>query len=287
MSFLNKSNKHFILYKKFKKNLIFKTYKPLLKKTKNYAGRNYSGSITVYNKKGRNRRLYKNICFNYIVFLYYKKYLNVLNWIIQDIQYDCFRTSYVALLKNYFLTDKINKKYIHNYYSYILANKNMKKGQFINFFDKFYHEKILDNQWTKLANLPCGSKFYNLEIKNKKATIARSAGVFCTLLRKQKKICYASLPSGKIIKLNYNCYVSVGQVSNYMHRERTFYKAGNSYKIGKRPKVRGVAKNPVDHPHGGGEGKSSGGRHPVNKRGILTKGFVTKKNKKKYKKKNG
>lgn len=135
--------------------------------------------------------------------------------------------------------------------------------------------------------MPTGSIFFNLAPKDTQyGAIARSAGTKCKLLRKYQDNALIILPSKKTKLISLTNYGTLGITSNIDKKFHKLYKAGNSAQRGRKPHVRGVAKNPVDHPHGGGEGKSSGGRHPVSPKGILTKGFITIRKKKKFRKKN-
>jgi large subunit ribosomal protein L2 len=131
-----------------------------------------------------------------------------------------------------------------------------------------------------IRNIPVGTLIHNIEMKiGKGAQIVRSAGTSAQLMAKEGKYAQVRLPSTEMRLILQDCYATVGEVGNSDHGNVTIGKAGRSRWLGNRPKVRGVAMNPVDHPHGGGEGKSSGGRHPVTPWGVPTKGYKTRKNK--------
>jgi large subunit ribosomal protein L2 len=129
-----------------------------------------------------------------------------------------------------------------------------------------------------IGNMPLGTTIHNLELQpGRGGQLARSAGTFVQIVGNEGKYCIVRLPSGEMRQVNARCYATVGQVGNQDHFNISLGKAGRARYLGRRPKVRGVAMNPVDHPHGGGEGKSSGGRHPVTPWGVPTKGYKTRK----------
>jgi large subunit ribosomal protein L2 len=149
---------------------------------------------------------------------------------------------------------------------YKLANENIKKGDLISFFIEKNQNFAKKNQYSKLKNVLTGTEIFNIEnIANTKGTLVRAAGCKAKLMRKYKKNGLIILPSKEKKIISLNNFVSIGQVSNSLKILKKDYKAGNSRLKNIRPKVRGVAMNPIDHPHGGGEGKSSGGRHSVSK----------------------
>jgi large subunit ribosomal protein L2 len=126
-----------------------------------------------------------------------------------------------------------------------------------------------------------GSNVHNIELNpGRGGQLARSAGTFAQLVGKEGKHCILRLPSGEMRVVHEKCYATVGQLSNQDHLNISIGKAGRSRWLGRRPKVRGTAMNPIDHPHGGGEGRSKGGRHPVSPWGVPTKGYKTRKKKK-------
>ena len=131
-----------------------------------------------------------------------------------------------------------------------------------------------------LANIPLGTHIHNIELRiGKGGQIVRSAGTFAQLMAKEDRYALIKLPSGEVRMVLLNCKATVGQLGNVTHENVSLGKAGRNRWKGRRPKVRGVAMNPVDHPMGGGEGRSSGGRHPCSPWGVPTKGFRTRKNK--------
>ncbi len=139
---------------------------------------------------------------------------------------------------------------------------------------------ILVGNALPLRNIPPGTQIHNLELKpGKGGQMVRSAGGSAQLVAKEQEYALVKLPSGEIRKISQNCMATIGQVGNIDHENVTIGKAGRSRWLGKRPHNRGVSMNPVDHPHGGGEGKTSGGRHPVTPWGQPTRGYKTRNNK--------
>ena len=221
----------------------FSHKKPLLKSKikgfKKSSGRNNQGKITTYHKGGGHKRNYRIIDF--------KKQKDE-NLIVTSLEYDPNRTANIASVYDF-----INKTY-----SYIISPKNLRIGDII---------KVGKNAELKLGHIlplskiPEGTEIHNVwNQSNKSATLSRSAGTFCKVLEKNKKFCKLKLSSGLIKKFSLNCMCSVGIVSNELHEAVSLNKAGRARWLNKRPTVRGVAMNPVDHPHGGGEGKKSGNK---------------------------
>ncbi len=129
-----------------------------------------------------------------------------------------------------------------------------------------------------LQNIPLGTYIHNIELRaGKGGQIVRSAGTYAQLMAKEDRYALIKLPSGEVRMVLLNCQATIGQLGNVQHENISLGKAGRKRWLGKRPKVRGVAMNPVDHPMGGGEGRSSGGRHPCSPWGVPTKGFKTRK----------
>ena len=281
-------------YKKYLKNInkININYKPLVKGViKKTGGRNNKGFITAYHRGGGVKRLFKKIYFGYIDILN----LELKQWVVEHIEYDSNRSCNIALLKcklNLDIKKKIYKKkklfynyFFNTYYIYRIANEGLKKGDFINFFSKQIQYFALENQFAMLRDISTGSHIFNIEYRpSTKGKLIRSAGSKAKLLRKYDKYGLVSLPSGEKKLLLLSCFATLGIPSNSLYLFKKDYKAGNSRLKNRRPQVRGVAKNPIDHPHGGGEGKTSGGRHSVSRWGMLTKGYVTKRKKIKKKK---
>jgi len=295
---MNTFNKYYKLYKNFLKNFnkdFYFNYKPLcFGNLKRFGGgRNNTGKITIRNRGNGIKRLYKNICFNYL----YLNNFKLKTWVVERIEKDSNRTGFVALLSTHYGLNVNNiffelfnnnfKKFFNIFYVYILAGQNLKKGDLICFFNKNRQYFPYINQFCKLKDVKTGSNIFNITLNSSFiGNIGRSAGVKCKLLRKYRKNGLILLSSGKKKLISLDNYVTLGYVSNEKHHLLKKYKAGNSRWKGRRPCVRGVAKNPIDHPHGGGEGKSSGGRKSVSPWGKLTKGFVTVKKKRIKKKKN-
>ena len=225
-------------------------------------GKNNAGKITSKSRGGGHKRLYRQISFNR---------LNV-EGIVRSIEYDPNRSANIAAIEG------ANP----NNYFYILAPEGLQIG-----------DKVESNETAEiklgnalpLANIPIGSVIHNISLQyNTKAKIARSAGTSAQLLQKNLKgFGKIRLSSGEQRWISLKAFATIGIVSNSDHKNQNYGKAGRSRWLNKRPKVRGVAKNPVDHPHGGGEGKTSGGRPSVTPQGWITKGRPTvKKSKKKY-----
>jgi len=215
--------------------------KPLLKSLiqgkKNNAGKNNAGKITVSHKGGGHKKKYRHIETNLNE--------NKIN-IVCTIEYDPFRNSLIAALYDY---EKKN-------FSYMLAPKNIKIGDIIK---KGKYAELKTGHTLPLTKIPVGSLIHNISINpNKKGIYSRSAGTFSLLLEKNSTNCKIKLSSNKIISLSINNFATLGIVSNEFAFLATIGKAGRSRWLNKRPTVRGVAMNPVDHPHGGGEGKKSG-----------------------------
>jgi len=277
-------------YKNVLKNLKTKSlkYKPLIAGLlKNTGGRNNCGKITSYHRGGGVKKLYRKISNSYFELLKQRIY----RWIVERIEYDPNRTSNIVLLKaNYFPI--YNKRkcrglyFMSNFYStvyaYKLASESLKKGDLVSFFNAEQQDVAFENQYSRLKNVETGSNIFNIElVPLTKGKLVRAAGCKAKFLRKYRKYGLIILPSKKRKLIKLKCFVTVGKLSNAWRTFLRYYKAGNSRWRNIRPRVRGVAMNPVDHPHGGGEGKTSGGRHSVSKWGKLTKGFVTKRKKQK------
>ena len=211
--------------------------KTKIKGLKNSTGRNHSGKITSRHKGGGHKQKYRHIDFN--------RTSNSIG-IVTGLEYDPNRTGYIASI-----FDFVTKSY-----SYIVAPEELTLGDIVksgsNAEPKLGHS-------LPIAKIPVGSLLYNVSSRiNKPAQISRSAGTFSYLIEKTPKYCRLKISSGKQIIISINCYASMGVVSNELHFLTTLGKAGRSRWLNKRPTVRGVAMNPVDHPHGGGEGRKSG-----------------------------
>ena len=232
--------------------------KYLINKKKKNAGRNNTGRITVFHQGGGHKRIYRKIEFK-----------NTLQpGTVVNFEYDPNRSSYIA--KICYLKNK--KKY----YYYLLAPKNLNILDNIS-NDNLATSKNVGNRYF-LKDFNIGNFIYNIELKpNKGGQIARSAGTCGQILQKTNdNYVLVKMPSGEHRLIPANCKASLGTVSNEEHKNRIIKKAGKSRWLNIRPTVRGVAMNPVDHPHGGGEGKTSGGRPSVTPWGRYTKGQPTR-----------
>ena len=221
-------------------------------------GRNNSGRITSWQRGGGHKRLYRIIDF--------KRRHDDMQAKVERLEYDPNRSAFIALIK--YKDDKL---------SYILAPNRLKDGDSVISGDKV---DIKPGNCMPLKNMPVGTIIHNIELKiGKGGQIARSAGTYAQLLGKDRGNAILKLQSGEQRLVRIECRATVGAVSNADHQNINLGKAGRSRWLGKRPNVRGVVMNPVDHPHGGGEGRTSGGRHPVTPWGVSTKGKRTRKNK--------
>jgi large subunit ribosomal protein L2 len=222
------------------------------------AGRNNYGRITSYQKGGRSKRLFREIDF--------KRNKDGVSGKIVQIEYDPNRSSSIALVV-YADGDK----------RYILSPMGLNVGAVIT--NGVGGEPTVGN-CMPISSIPVGTQIHNIELKPAAGgQIVRSAGSFAQLVAKEDGYAQLRMPSGEIRKILLNCRATIGQVGNAEHGNRSLGKAGRSRWLGRRPHVRGVAMNPVDHPHGGGEGRTSGGRHPVTPWAKGTKGLKTRNNK--------
>jgi large subunit ribosomal protein L2 len=235
--------------------------KSLLRKLPRTGGRNNQGNISQRRIGGRHRRHYRVIDFR-------RDKLNVPAR-VAAIEYDPNRSAYIALL---FYADGEKR--------YILAPLGLKKGDTVVAGDSKQAVEIQPGNSLLLGNVPLGASVHNVElIPGKGGQVARSAGTFCQVMAKEGNYALLRLRSGEVRKFHVNCRCTLGQVGNLDHQNVQSGKAGRSRWLGRRPSVRGVAMNPVDHPMGGGEGKSSGGRHPCTPSGKPTKGYKTRRKK--------
>jgi large subunit ribosomal protein L2 len=230
--------------------------KKLTKGMKKTGGRNNLGSVTSRHRGGGNKRKYRDIDF--------KRIKRNIPARVAAIEYDPNRTARIALLY-----------YVDGEKKYILAPDGLKVNDMV---ESGENVKLQPGNALPLEKIPVGVSVHNIEIReNKGGQIARSAGTAVQLMAKEGKWAMLKLPSGEVRKVPLKCYATLGQVSNTDHFNISIGKAGRSRWLGRRPHVRGVAMNPIDHPMGGGEGKSSGGRHPVSPWGQLAKGLKTRK----------
>ncbi len=223
-----------------------------LKKT---GGRNNLGRMTMRRRGGGHKRLYRSIDFKRDKFGIPAK--------IETIEYDPNRSARIALLS-----------YADGEKRYIIAPDELSIGDVIASGE---NADIKAGNALPLGKIPVGTFVHNVElIRGKGGQIARSAGSSVQILAREGDYVHLKLPSGEIRLVRQECYATMGQVGNLDHSNVMIGKGGRSRWLGRRPKVRGVAMNPVDHPLGGGEGKSSGGRHPSTPWGKLTKGYKTR-----------
>ena len=221
-------------------------------------GRNNLGRMTNRNIGTRHKRLYREIDF--------KRSKHDVVGTVERLEYDPNRTAYIALIA-----------YPDGEKSYILAPQKLKAGDTVVSGEK---SDIQIGNALPLANIPLGTVIHNVELKpGKGGQIARSAGASVQLVARDRGYAQLRLGSGEVRLVLASCYATIGMVSNPDHQNESLGKAGRNRWKGRRPHVRGVAMNPVDHPHGGGEGKTSGGRHPVSPWGQPTKGKRTRRNK--------
>lgn len=234
--------------------------KSLTKPLKKTGGRNNQGRITVWHIGGGHKRKYRIIDFKRDKFDIPGK--------VHSIEYDPNRSANIALIH-----------YADGEKRYILAPLGLKVGDII-VSSKKPDTEIKDGNALPLRYIPVGTLIHNVELKpGKGGQLARAAGSYAQILAKEGNYAQVRLPSGGIRLVHLNCMATIGQVGNLDHENVTIGKAGRSRWLGIRPTVRGTAMNPVDHPHGGGEGRSKGGRHPCSPWGKLTKGLKTRKNK--------
>lgn len=227
-----------------------------LKKT---GGRNVHGHVTARHRGGGHRRRYRIIDFNRDKYDMKSKVLSI--------EYDPNRSARIALLE-----------YSDGEKRYIIAPLGLEVGEEIISSAK---GELKPGNALKLRNIPAGLPIYNVELKpGRGGKLVRSAGGLCQIMAKEGGFAHVRLPSGEVRLINLDCFATIGQVSNIDHEAISLGKAGRSRWYGRKPSTRGVAMNPVDHPLGGGEGKSSGGRHPVTPWGKPSKGFKTRKKKK-------
>jgi large subunit ribosomal protein L2 len=222
------------------------------------SGRNNKGRLTVRHRGGGHRKLYRVIDF--------RREKRDIAAKVTAIEYDPNRSARIALLS-----------YADGEKRYILAPNGLAVGASVVAGES---ADILVGNALPLKNIPLGTMVHNIELKKGKGgQMARSAGVAAQLLAKEAGYAQLKVPSGETRKVHLDCYATIGQVGNLDHENVSIGKAGRTRWLGRRPTVRGVAMNPIDHPHGGGEGKTSGGRHPVSPWGLPTKGFKTRNNK--------
>ena len=230
-------------------------YKPLTEPLHRSGGRNNTGQQTSWWRGGGHKRRYRIIDF--------KRSKRDVPATVSTIEYDPHRSARIALVT-----------YADGEKRYILQPKGVKVGDTIVAGDRV---DILPGNALPLKNIPLGTQVHNVELRpGKGGQIARSAGSSVQVVAKEGAYASMRMPSGEIRRINIECFATVGQVGNLDHENVSIGKAGRNRWKGKRPHVRGSAMNPVDHPLGGGEGKTAGGRHPVSPWGMPTKGYRTR-----------
>ena len=250
--------RRFQTYSTFDEITTAEPFKGLIEPLKKSGGRNNSGRVTAWHRGGGHKRRFRIIDF--------KRDKENIPAKVASIEYDPNRSAHIALL--YY---KDGEK------RYILAPVGLSLG------DTVLASKDADikpGNCLRLVDIPLGTVVHNIELKpGKGAQLARSAGCSTQLIAKEGKNAILRLPSSEMRMVPISCKATIGQVGNIDHENKSFGKAGRRRWLGRRPHVRGVAMNPVDHPMGGGEGRSSGGRHPCTPWGVPTKGYRTRKTK--------
>ena len=235
-----------------------KPVRGLVKPLPKSGGRNAYGRVTSRHRGGGHKRLYRIVDF--------KRDKVDIPARVARIEYDPNRSTRIALLN-----------YADGERRYILAPDRLQVGDTV---ISSPQADIKPGNTLPLANIPLGTTIHNIELQpGRGGQLARSAGTYAQLMAKEGKYAQVKMPSGEVRKILVTCRATIGQNGNLEHENVTIGKAGRARWLGQRPRVRGVAMNPVDHPHGGGEGKSSGGRHPVTPWGVPTKGYKTRKRK--------
>lgn len=232
-------------------------HKPLVAKLTKSGGRDNRGQIAVRRRGGGHKRRYRVIDF--------RRDKREIPAKVERIEYDPNRSADIALVC-----------YADGERRYILAPRGLEPGHSV---VASAGADILPGNALPLRVIPLGTTLHNIELKpGRGGQLVRSAGVGAQLIAREGSYALLRLPSGEMRRVLVECFASVGQVGNIDHENQSIGKAGRSRWMGQRPKVRGVAMNPVDHPHGGGEGRTSGGRHPVTPWGVPTKGKKTRNN---------
>ncbi len=234
-----------------------KPYKPLLEPKTRISGRNNLGQLTIWHRGGGHKRHYRVIDFRREKFGIPAR--------VRTIEYDPNRSAFISLV-SYADGDK----------RYILCPQGLKVGDTV---VSGPEADIMVGNALPLKNVPVGTLIHNLELRpGRGGQLVRSAGGSAQLLAKEGDYAQVRLPSGEVRRLHVGCMATIGQIGNLDHENVSMGKAGRKRWMGIRPTNRGVSMNPVDHPHGGGEGKTSGGRHPVTPWGQPTRGYKTRHN---------
>ena len=235
-----------------------KPVKELTEGLRSHGGRNNTGRITMRHRGGGHKQRYRLVDF--------KRTKGDVPATVERLEYDPNRTAFIALVR-----------YQDGELSYILAPQRLKAGDSVISGDKV---DVKPGNAMPLKNIPVGTIVHNVELRpGKGGHLARAGGTYVQLVGRDSGYALLRLASGEVRMVRGECMASIGAVSNADHQNIVIAKAGRSRWLGRRPSVRGVAMNPIDHPHGGGEGRSSGGRHPVTPWGKPTKGKKTRHNK--------
>ena len=233
-----------------------KPEKTLMKPIRKTGGRNNQGRITCRHRGGGHKRMYRVIDF--------RRNKDGVQALVNSIQYDPNRSSRIALLH-----------YKDGEKRYIIAPEGLKAGMQV---ESGPEAPPTVGNCLPLKNIPVGTVVHNVELRpGQGASICRSAGTYATLMAREADWAQISMPSGEIRRIPSACRATVGRVGNTEHSSIRLGKAGRKRWLGRRPHVRGTAMNPIDHPHGGGEGRTKGGRHPVSPSGKPAKGGATRK----------
>lgn len=243
--------------------LTFKGNKPeksLLRRARKTGGRNHQGKITARHRGGGHKRMYRIIDF--------KRRIDGIKAEVKSIEYDPCRSANIALIQ-----------YEDGQKTYIIAPEGLVAGATVQSGEEGVEPKV--GNAMPLAKIPLGSVIHNIELQpGRGAQLCRSAGASAVLNAREKGWAQITLPSGEVRRVPVSCRATMGEVGNSDHQNVVLGKAGRSRWLGRRPHVRGACMNPIDHPHGGGEGRAKGGRHPCSPTGKLAKGGATRKKRK-------
>lgn len=232
-----------------------KPEKSLLEPLKKTGGRNHHGVITVHGRGGGNKRMYRKVDF--------KRNKDGVPAKVAGIEYDPNRTTFIALLY-----------YVDGEKRYILAPAGLKVGDFVESGEKV---EPTPGNCMPLSSVPVGYDIHNIEVNaGCGGKLVRSAGTVARLIGREGRFAHVQMPSGEVRMFKTTCRATIGQLGNTDHQNITLGKAGRTRHLGRKPKSRGIAKNPVDHPMGGGEGRSKSGKHPSSATGVLAKGGKTR-----------
>ncbi|MBI4430751.1 MAG: 50S ribosomal protein L2 [Candidatus Omnitrophica bacterium] len=232
-----------------------KPYWPLTRPKRGQGGRNNLGQTTIRFRGGGHKRRLRIVDFKR------NRYGDLAA--VKTIEYDPNRSARIALIE-----------YVDGQKAYILAPDGMRVGQQVGSGENM---EVQTGNHLPLGRIPPGTPVHNIEIDhNRGGQLVRTAGGVAQIMSKEESFAHIKLPSGEVRKFPLTCFATVGQCSNIEHENISYGKAGRKRWLGKRPHNRGVSMNPVDHPLGGGEGKTSGGRHPCGPSGLLSKGYKTR-----------